>query len=356
MNTKFDCDIVNGLANALGGRIDLLEKMLGLKVREGLKYADIQKIVKSGFAKEFFDLGDEIMTTYTATDGTVYDFPWRIVDFRDVYWENDPDPHPGMVLMSKYTTLEAITYGCSTGHIVDVSETVAQEGWYYFGKVDQYRIYLLNLNVGDTIPREGYITIYKSGINDTLVLNNGYSDYVWTCIRQWLNSDGEAGNWWTPMFLGDNEPPEHSTYNGFMHGFESDFLNVVTPTRLVTWHFDNTNKYLIDSYDKFYVPSAIELYGFSDSDASMNPGNDKYFEYFKKALEKEGYDYPYDKAVNSRIMYKLDDHTTSANYVATRTNQKMISHIRSMWPMNGRIANLNPSGDPKNQAPCCVIS
>ena len=85
MNTKFDCDIVNGLSNALGGRVDLLEKMLGLKVRENLRYSDIQKIVKSGFASEFFDLGDEIMTTYTATDGTEYDFPWRIVDFRDVY-------------------------------------------------------------------------------------------------------------------------------------------------------------------------------------------------------------------------------------------------------------------------------
>lgn len=60
MNTKFDCDIVNGLSNAVCGRIDLLEKMLGLKVRENLRYSDIQKIVKSGFASEFFDLGDEM--------------------------------------------------------------------------------------------------------------------------------------------------------------------------------------------------------------------------------------------------------------------------------------------------------
>lgn len=62
MKMDFNWESVNGLARALGGRVELLEKVFKEK---GLTPAMIQKIVASGFASDFFDIGDEIIVPWT---------------------------------------------------------------------------------------------------------------------------------------------------------------------------------------------------------------------------------------------------------------------------------------------------
>lgn len=366
MEDNFRFESVNGLAKALGGRIDLLEKIFGKKVRDNLKYSDIQKIVKSGFASEFFELGDEIMTKYTATDGTVYDFPWRIVDFRDVYWENDPTPHPGMVLQSKYATVEKISPSFSVQrHKVDLSETEAQERWYYYGRgTYAWDVRYLKLNPGDPIPHSDYKAIYKTLIQygDP----NGLVDYVYTNARQWLNSDKQKGEWWIANFEEEIEPTTADTYNGFMYGLTQAFLNVINPVRLLTNHYFTTDgTYLpqpsvIYSYERFYIPSAIEMYILDEDNErsfypNTNPGEDKVFEYYKTEGEKEGHYTAHVQPSQSRVFCAVDNTTVPIN-LKTRTTC-------SGWPANsldifsnGQSGVFNPASEAKNQIPCCVIS
>lgn len=358
MNTKFDCDIVNGLSNAVCGRIDLLEKILGVKVREGLKYADIQKIVKSGFAKEFFDLGDEIMTTYTATDGTEYDFPWRIVDFRDVYWENDPNPHPGMVLMSKYVTAETIAYDAPEMNVCEPTETIAVEGWYYYGTNGSVRqIVSLNLSPGDNIPHDEYNTIYKNGVNErhittSNVLENGFSNYSMSAVRQWLNSDNVAGEWWTPQHLGDGAPDNADTINGFLCGFENDFLDTILPVRISTYNTFEPKEIAQHTYDKFFIPSLVELYIYNNN-SYFEPSDNSYFEYWKNEI---GTAYPGIGDTTKRKLYKLTDKTSEVQYIYTRSySYGLICKVQFLYINDGFVALTNC----KNKQcvlPCCVIS
>ena len=299
MNTKFDCDIVNGLSNAVCGRIDLLEKMLGLKVRENLRYSDIQKIVKSGFAEEFFDIGDEIMTKYTTTDGTEYDFPWRIVDFRDVYWENDPNPHPGMVLQSKYATLETVAFDKDAGK---------------------------------------------------------NSDWMHCDLRQWLNSDAEVGNWWTEQYEGDQEPNKLNTYNGFMRGFDADFIDSLVNVKKITINtmdesFDDPVARRSITYDKFYIASPTEMY-------ARNLNNESPFKYWVKEV---GTNKPESGDCPKRIIYNLDSKNTPTNYATMFYYYISIPGFDDgLYLTYGRTTgsiktNLRGSSE-RNVLPCCVIS
>lgn len=354
MKENFHFESVNGLAKALGGRIDLLEKIFGKKVRDNLKYSDIQKIVKSGFASEFFDLGDEIMTKYTATDGTVYDFPWRIVDFRDVYWENDSTPHPGMVLQSKYATLESIQFDAKEGTRIQSPEDTAEAGWYYCAmeKQSPYRLLRLNLNPGDTIPYDNYLYVYKSHTDFPDRAYGGDERYECSAIRQWLNSDAEAGGWWTEQHEGDTPPAQADTYNGFMHGFESDFISTIVPTQVITYTF-NINRAPEITYDKFYPVGMPDMYG------RFNPFNGyrleyeiSYFEYWKKVCGLEHRD---NTANPNRIVYGLNDTSTSVDCF-TRTANFDGGGTRFVLTTTGSFNSAAYSKDSKPVIPCCVIS
>lgn len=358
MDMNFDWKGVNGLAKALGGRIDLLEKIFGKKVRDNLKYSDIQKIVKSGFASEFFDLGDEIMTKYTAIDGTVYDFPWRIVDFRDVYWENDPNPHPGMVLQAKYATAETIQFDAAENTVVDASETTALYGWYYFGKRDGNNNYIaLNLNVGDPIPHDAYDSIHKCGIessNDygTNVLAYGYNRYKHSAIRQWLNSDAEKSNWWASQHVGDVAPEEADTLNGFLRGFEKSFIDCIVPIKINTWTNNVTDAMALDTtYDKIFLPSCLEMY--CTPTGHGNGGEEgPYFEYYKNKI---GTEQPADGSSTYRSAGLLNDPSQLADYYVRTMVLAMASGVR-MIVRGGSLAFSDKAIYKLHILPCCVIS
>ena len=349
MNTNFDCDIVNGLSNALGGRVDLLEKMLGLKVRENLRYSDIQKIVKSGFASEFFDLGDEIMTTYTATDGTEYDFPWLVVDFRDVYWENDPNPHPGMVLQAKYATAEKVTFDAAEDTIVDPEiEQTAQEGWYYYG--DSNGVYdNLRLNVGDAIPFGNYSSIHKTGVDSNNSLTGGYNRYKFSAVRQWLNSNADINEWWQSSHLGDVPPAELGILKGFMAELSPDFASIIKETKVKTLAGGGN----VDiTYDKIFLPSVEEMYGTSDRDIEHAEG--PYFQYWK---EKTGLDSPDSSPNTGRIIASIDG-TTDLPFCWLRTALPPEGGYNngSFGFMTGKVNGMVSDIIALRVSPCCIIS
>lgn len=89
----------------------------------------------------------------------------------------------------------------------------------------------------------------------------GNNRYSYSNIRQWLNSSGEAGNWWTAQHDVDAAPDYADTKAGFMSYFDNDFLSVIGKTTIRT--AKNTTidgggyEDLSDEY--FYLPSTTEV-------------------------------------------------------------------------------------------------
>lgn len=104
----------------------------------------------------------------------------------------------------------------------------------------------------------------------------GSNNYAQSAARQWLNSAAAAGGVWAPTNKFDRAPSWATTYNGFMHGLPSDFLEVVEsaviPCRTngvcECASLDGTEFTVNQVYelaDKFFLLSRPEVYGTYDS-------------------------------------------------------------------------------------------
>lgn len=91
--------------------------------------------------------------------------------------------------------------------------------------------------------------------------NSGNNRYLHSNIRKWLNSNGEAGNWWIAQHTYDAAPDYADTKAGFMSYFDSDFLSFVGKTKIRTVKNTATDggsyEDLSDEY--FYLPSTTEV-------------------------------------------------------------------------------------------------
>lgn len=91
--------------------------------------------------------------------------------------------------------------------------------------------------------------------------NYGNNRYSYSNIRKWLNSNGEAGNWWTAQHSADAAPDYATTKAGFMSYFDSDFLSVIGKTKIkvVKNTVTDGGGYEDLSDDYFYLPSTTEV-------------------------------------------------------------------------------------------------
>lgn len=199
-------------------------------------FAEIAQIVRAGNAKSVFEIGDIITTTYTATDGTTYDMPWIVVDFRDVTLE-DSSVVPAMWLQSKYATLEEIQF--------DAPEPTRPSAEDYSGRIK----------------------------------SSGWNRYSKSAIRQWLNSDAVAGSWWTAQSEYDATPTQAATINGFMHGLPADFIAMLKPVKVETCRnyrdpdsARSSSTYEYDTTYEVFFPASREQMAYSAIDLDHREG------------------------------------------------------------------------------------
>lgn len=112
----------------------------------------------------------------------------------------------------------------------------------------------------------------------------GYNRWIYSALRQYLNSDKAAGNWWKQQHKWDVKPPYADTKDGFLKGFDASLLPYMKETQIKTCkntvfapggeagNFDI-------SYDKVFLASLEQTY--------INPqlaGEGDYWEYYKRLL------------------------------------------------------------------------
>lgn len=290
-------------------------------------YAAIAKIVRAGKAADFFAIGEQIICTYTDTQGNEYDCPFDIVDFRDVTLA-DSSVVPGMIIQMHYATKEEIQF--------DAKEPDRPASADYNGQIAKY----------------------------------GWNRYSMSAMRQWINSAETAGNWWTAQHEYDAAPSQASTFNGFMHGLPSEFLAMLKPVKVETvrnyrdpdtaqasgtYEYDTT-------YDTFWMPSREEEY------ITVNEPNHREgraWQYWIDRLTPEatekGESLPqqmYSSADNthalaSHIHYRLDAHS-SGDVTRLRSAYRSNSYIECYVNSTGYV-NYNTAYSSYRCVPACAI-
>lgn len=90
----------------------------------------------------------------------------------------------------------------------------------------------------------------------------GSNNWLESGIRQWLNSDGNAGTWWEAKTDYDVQPSYTSSTAGFMQGLDAEFLATVGEVSKITARNTVTDGGDSDtSTEKFFLLSMTEVYG-----------------------------------------------------------------------------------------------
>ena len=108
---------------------------------------------------------------------------------------------------------------------------------------------------------EGEMPVGRSGKqNPNEYRKYGYNNWQQSAIRQWLNSDAAAGEWWQPQNDWDVEPDCHKLAACFLHGMDKAFLDCVRVSEVTTADAENEGIGYTTS-DRFYLPSITEVFG-----------------------------------------------------------------------------------------------
>ena len=100
-----------------------------------------------------------------------------------------------------------------------------------------------------------------ANMNHTHRIRYGSNNWVESAMRQWINSEKEAGSVWTPQTKFDRPPSWAANTAGFLNGIDADFLEVIGETEKVTCRNTVTDGGGSDiTTDKFFLLSRREVY------------------------------------------------------------------------------------------------
>ena len=150
-------------------------------------------------------------------------------------------PVGGQLVCTDNATLYSYASGSSTTPIETVSVTSGSSG--------------TNLGTLANNTRSG-------NLNTDYRRKNGSSNWKKSAIRQWLNSDKPAGQWWEPQTPWDRPPDYASNMNGFMYDLDPEFLDVIGKTQVTTNYFDTSTGAITGTYtteDYFFLMSRSQV-------------------------------------------------------------------------------------------------
>jgi len=287
--------------------LDVIAKT-GIEHTENLD--EIHEIVRSGKAKDVFTVGDQIIVPWTdVATGREYSMPFDIVHIPDTVTLADGDEVPGMYLQMHYALPFGVQF--SAPQAMQFYENGLTAGTYYFvvgaaygsevAEGDKFHFTLThNIPAGGQLAAsmrsdqavsgwtastyaspdataaietvaiesgEGGGTLIGTLLpsnSDALSLSRiGFGNNRWkySAMRQFLNSAGGVGSWWTPQHNFDRPPAEALTKAGLLSGFADEFLSILKPTKV-----DTALNTVCDgggtdtTYDLFFLPSLQQMH------------------------------------------------------------------------------------------------
>lgn len=370
-----------------------------------LTWGQIQAVVQAGNAQDWFNIGDQLSVNWKGNA-----LEWDVVSFDDVELQNG-DVVPGLWIQSHYAmegiqfdASEAIyvtesalaagtyhfTFGTTWGSNVVSGKsyqfTTTQEipvggqimigknnDWYTWGAPDQapanWRVHTFSTNSATT-PLESNLTLTEgtggtdlgslastqkyssSGMNNLQRAGYGYNRWGQSANRQYYNSSAAAGAWWSPQNPFDRAPQQLASQTGFMAGFDSYFLAVLKPIKVVTalnTVSDTDIGASETTYDTFFLPSLEQEYIVPQ--ASGVEGD--YWPYWKDRLDLESPQVTGSDGTNANHIRYAYNAKTSAQ--ACRLRSALRGHAYATWYVSA-TGYVNGDATYANRGcPACVI-
>lgn len=372
-------------------------------------FAQIASIVQRGKAQEYFELGDQLITTWN-NGSNDYDLPWDVVSFGSVV-DGQGNTHENAMWIQSHYCLTGIQFSGNNAFYVPTAEMPA--GTYHFTignswgkKVVANKVYQFTLTTAvpvggqlvlgtassnasglpDIAPANWRVRTFANGLQNTPTeivtlsegtggtdlgtlssstkyaesgINNmqraayGYNRYAHSAIRQWLNSAGAREEWWEQKNPFDHRPDQLATVQGFMAGLPQDFLQIIKPVK-VTTALNTISDVDIgtseDVVDKFFLPSLEQEYIVPQ--ASGVEGS--FWQYWKDRLGLNAPQAWYNAGTNAHhIRYAYENHTSAQ---ACRLRSASRDYASCAWSVDSTgYAGYGNATVAFRCAPACVI-
>lgn len=275
-----------------------------------MDWSSVQAIVADGAGEKAFAIGTQLIEKWKDTaEPKEYDIPWQVSHFEDVTLE-DGEVVPGMWLQSHYTLPFEVQFshqraflacpdGLSAGtYNFDFAKTsgdnvkpginyqftltkpvekggrlagcygasnTASSSWkvYSYGKDGITLNETVNVTVGSGGTNLGTIQDdSRSGnLNSVQEMSYGWNRWKTSALRQYLNSNKQKGQWWTPQDAWDICPDQLASKDGFLCGMPEELLNCLKKIKVVT-HANNVNDEGAEdiTYDYVTLPSLSQMF------------------------------------------------------------------------------------------------
>ena len=372
---------------------------------------EIHRIVQSGEAPSVFGIGDQIMLNYKEGE-TENVLPWDIVAFGN-FEEADGEIKPGMVIQSHYA-MQGVQFDASEA--IYIAESAMPAGTYHFtigtnwgthciagksyqfttaqeipaggqilvGRLNQiytwgapdnapstWRVHTFASNSATT-PLETNLELTEgtggtdigtvasstkygtSGTNNLQRAAYGYNRWSQSANRQFYNSNAAAGAWWTPQNPYDRAPEQLASVQGFMKGFDEEFLNIIKPVKVTTAlnTVSDTDLGTSEStYDTFFLPSLEQEYIVPQ----LAGVEGDYWPYWKERLglaspQAQGTD-----GTNPRHIRYAYNAKTSAQYCRLRSANRGYAYVAWSVYATGYASGHYGATGASRGCPACVI-
>lgn len=274
-----NCETVPGGIGGEVGRLVIRVNFLeAIEKGRGFTPEQLQKIAASGHADEYFEIGDIInieWTDYTPETPVTYTVPHVVTHLGDVEDENGVTHENALWLMWMNATPQEIQFDHEEE--IKATESTFEEGYYYYIKNGSKWVQQ-TVTYGDPIPSNPvYYHHVRSGM--AARIRYGSNDWSQSAIRQWLNSAGGKGEWWTEQHESDVAPNQADTVPGFLTGYTEDWRSIFKPIKVQTaLNTSCDGGMTVTTYDRFFLPSLEQMYGLPQ--AAGVEGD--YWEYWKE--------------------------------------------------------------------------
>lgn len=256
-------------------------------------WSDVQWVVRMGIASHFFAIGDRLTCNHEY--------------FGKLTWE-------------------VIGIDCDT-------------------PTDKTKTHSLTLQLSDCLPEKLMFDAEEPTNPDIGRASYGSNNWRDSNIRQWLNSSGEAGEWWSAQTEYDSAPNYAKRLAGFLCGMDEDFVSVVGEVEKLTLHNRiNEDGALHAITERFFLLSLSEVYGEAVGRLSEGGAYPYYAE--NSDLAAAGVD-----ADSNRIKYR----NGTAEQWVLRTPMPVRTEFSYRIGSSGEVTNGNADYAVGIAPVCCIV-
>ena len=319
-------------------------------------------------------IGKEIADIWTDEDGVVWDDPSIVVHVGNV---TDPEGsiHVAAIMQRKYASSKTYVYDAPEQE-VPTETTALGDRYYYYGiqsvapstdgVVDGYRWGYYPTTEGRDLT-SFYSNYDKYAVNDFyssfpsttgsqagwIVPASGNSNYLYSAIRQCLNSEADKGAWWSSSHLGDSAPSDLNERQGYLKGCSTAMKEYLKPIQRVGYYYKPTygdktaeQKGMCSFADKVWLPSQREMAGIPNE--TEESSNTEIFSYWNTIMGNAS------NSTNNARIFTRQDGTETMIWIRTASLTNSFSHI-NLLTAGGGFTNLSAAKHTYSIAPCFAI-